>query len=410
MKIAPLKVSDPWFGRMMTNRQVQAETLRDVPIESTVEMELVELLHGGPEDNYRPYLHLRGELTSAKPIVELPYGIDELVLRRGSGLNVDAFYDFNPRQLNDLVVKGYFTEAFQVPDEMSGIPWALPGKADFLVVAPEFADQPPVVFMNVQDQSELGLDEANSGYDLSAYFPDYVAQVQAQADTATAVDAPEHSGAGLDVFADEAFDNNHSPERVAPRRGVDELDQRADVPMGVFSRLVSEIEAQRVVEPEIIDEPEPAETLAGSPEDVYRTLVSPGVERVLSGAQAVLEAQQALTAALAAEAAEAAEAADAARAAEVEAEREAAVAVHAPALAEAQAPAHTAHAPEGFLDLTEPEPETDAELAPRPVETGESVSDSWRIAAERRTARIRSELSSDDDAASPFDDEAGPDL
>jgi len=82
MKIAPLKISDPWYGRILNDDQVAIESLHGVPIESTVQMELVELLHSGPEDNYRPYLHMRGELTEATPAVELPYGVTELAMRR----------------------------------------------------------------------------------------------------------------------------------------------------------------------------------------------------------------------------------------------------------------------------------------------------------------------------------------
>jgi hypothetical protein len=375
MKIAPLKVSDPWYGRILNNGKIQAETLHSVPIESTVEIELVELLHGGPESNYRPYLHLRGELTEAKPAVELPYGVTELAMRRGAGLSVDAFYDFNPRQLSDLVSKGYFTEEFQVPSEMSGIPWTLPGTADFLVVAPEFSDQPPVVFMSVHDQSELGLDEANSGYDLSAYFPDYNPQAQEQVAKAQVIDAPERGGSGLDVFSDIDFDAHEPIAGVAPARAADALEQRGSVPAGVFSQLVAEIEAQRVLatEPDWEPEPEQDVIVPGSPEDVYLSRVSPGVEHVLSSEQFEVEI--------------AAAAAELAAVAEAEAENTEAVTE--------TDPVYAAVTEGGFLDLSEPEPE----LSPLPVSTAESVADAHRQAANRRTTRIRTELTEDEGPA-----------
>jgi hypothetical protein len=361
MKIAPLKVSDPWFGRIVNNETVQADSLAGVPIESTVEMELVELLHGGPEDNYRPYLHLRGELTEARPVVELPYGVTELAFRRGGGLPLDAFYGFNQRQLSDLVSKGYFTEAFKVPSEMSGIPWTLPGKADFLVVAPELSDQPPLVFMNVHDQSELELDETNSGYELAAYFPDYTAEAEQQATASAVVEGPERSGSGLDMFSDVSFDEHRPDDLVGHPRGADDL---APVPTGVFDRLVSEIEAKQFVQPEPVVEVEQEAIVPGSAEELYLSRVSPGVEQVLSGepTEATAEAEGVLA--------------------------------EAPADLEYEDDEQQGSAAAGFLDLSEPEPE----LTPLRSQGFEVTADEHREAAERRAARIRADLTPDEGA------------
>ena len=373
MKITPLKISDPWFGRVLANNSVQAESLQGVPVENNVEVELVELLHGSAEENYRPYLHLRGELTEAIPEVELSYGITELVLRRGSGLRVDAFYDFNAAQLSDLVSKGYFTSSFKVPDEMSGIPWTLPGKADFLIVAPEFADQPPLVFMGLHDQSELALNETNSGYNLAEYFPDY--SVQAELTTITpaeAAAAPERTGSGRDMFSDVVLE---APRAAPPTRYLDDVEDedgpRTSVPDGIFRRLISEIEARtpapevtsdledldEYVEPEQVIEP-------GSPVDVYRSRVAPGVEQVLAGVVDEAEAETPDEPVL-----------DAGESAAVE----------------DRLPVSN----DGFLVIPD---EDEADLAPVPVSIGEGNADAHRAAASRRTARIRSELAQDDAA------------
>ena len=284
MKIAPLMTSDPWYGRIVKDDQLHTDALKAVPVECTVEMELVELLHGGPETNHRPYLHLRGELTEAKPVVELPYGVSELTMRRGSGLAVDAFYDFTPEQLSDLVAKGYFTSAFRVPDEMAGIPWALPAKADFLVVAPELQDQPPLVFMNVHHVTGMEFDEANSGYELAAYFPDYSAEAQQGEHTAdTDLSQPERGGSGLDVFSDIALPE-HDVAAFEPLEEVDLDSARSLVPDGVFSRLVSEIQAQYAEpEPDPIEAVEEEATGPGRAWDLYISRISPGVEHVISG-------------------------------------------------------------------------------------------------------------------------------
>lgn len=389
MKIAPLKVSDPWFGRIMNDAQVPADSLSSVPIESTVEMELVELLHGAAEGNYRPYLHLRGELTEVRPAVELPYGVSELALRRGAGLTVDAFYDFNQQQLAELVGKGYFTEAFKVPEGMSGIPWKLPGKADFLVVAPALSDEPPVVFMNVREQNSLELDEANSGYELTEYFPDYSAENQPTPEAG--VDEPVRSGPALDVFGGVDFEEHKQVDLPAQQPRGEDLDLRSIVPDGVFSRLVSEIQAQQPTEaaPVAKDEPGVEQVVPGSAWDVYLSRVSPGVEHVLSGAH-VAEAE--------AEDAEA-EKDSTPQDAEVEA---GALEADAAVVAEADGAA-AALVPEGFLDLTSPDAEVEVASLSAPLE---SVADAHRRAVERQAARLRAELEVDQTPSA--DDEAQP--
>jgi hypothetical protein len=376
MKIAPLKVSDPWFGRIVNDEQVQADSLQSVPIESTVDMELVELLHAGPEGNYRPYLHLRGELVEARPVVELPYGVTELALRKGAGLSVDAFYDFNQQQLSDLVAKGYFSEAFKVPEQMSGIPWTLPGKADFLVVGPASSDEPPLVFMSVHEQNSLELDEANSGYELAGYFPDYSDQIEQATPETQTTEPLEHDGSGQDLFADVDFQLR--PERLtAPavdgRPDDVDLDMRATVPDGVFSRLVSEIQAKQPVEPEpTVDETEHESIVPGSAEDVYLSRVAPGVAHVLSG-EHVKESEH-----------EAEPVADD---------------VHTEPTTEDEGQEKT---PDGFLDLSEPE----EEIVPLNVQFGEVTADDHRKVNDRRAARIRAELEADE--ASATGDEAQP--
>lgn len=390
MKIAPLKVSDPWYSRVLSDGRVETESLRGVPIESTVEMELVELLHGDAGENYRPYLHLRGELTQAVPAVELPYGVSELALRRGSGLEVDAFYDFSPRQLAELVEKGYFTDQFRVPEEMSGIPWELPGAADFLVVAPEFSDQPPLVFMHLHEQNALELDEENSGYDLAAYFPEYRPQSQVQVEAAQATQAPAYGGSGLDVFSDVEFET--TPQRpLTPSPAVTsgtEANPEAlpVVPSGIFERLMSEIDARRVPEPVATvnaeaepEVPEIEEIVPGSPAELYFARVSPGVDRVLRGEQA--EAEDPLAEVMPEERAEPA--------------------------GEHGRDHHAAPAAEGdFLDLSDPEPE----LVPLAVQSGliEPDPEDHRKAAILRAARIRSELIGE--GATTTDTEAQPGL
>lgn len=379
MKIAPLKVTDPWYGKVVNNAKINATALNAVPIEGVVEMELVELLHGGPESNYRPYLHLRGEMVQVAPTVELPYGVTELPMRQGNGVAIDAFYDFNHEQLATLVTKGYFTEAFTVPEGLTQDQWVLPGAADFLVVAPVLADDAPIVFMSIHSQSNLALDEASSGYELAAYFPDVSAEAQAEAQADTA--APQRSAEVNDMFHDVEFEQFQPiAEYVAPEQSLQ--DARGTVPDGVFSRLVAEIIAEQPVVEEIVEEPseEVEESAAGSMWDLYMQKVAPSVERTLAGEVGLDDDEP-----------------EADAAADVDTEAEPAI--------EADEDLRSTTTPEGFIDFTADEPEVD--LVPLSQQLEDSGAD-HEDAAARRAARIRSQLSFDDQSAAT--DETQPNL
>lgn len=41
-------------------------------------VESLDLKHRGKEENYRPYLHLTGELRSVAPATALPFGISQV--------------------------------------------------------------------------------------------------------------------------------------------------------------------------------------------------------------------------------------------------------------------------------------------------------------------------------------------
>lgn len=164
MKIAPLSTTDAWFHRLSRPGRADVQTLNEVPCDIAVHMEAVTILHHGIDQNHRPYLHLRGQISQIQPDVELPFGITELRYRAGAGPGVDAYYEFDTDQLTELVRKGYFGPRFRVPESMTGIEWELPAQANFLVVAPENVDEPPLVFAGVLDRNNTVLTEENSGY------------------------------------------------------------------------------------------------------------------------------------------------------------------------------------------------------------------------------------------------------
>lgn len=375
MIIAPMRFNDLWYGRIQKDGSVPADTLQRVPVENTVEMELVEILHSGPEENYRPLLHLRGELLETQPSVTLPYGITGLNSRRGSGSTVDAFYDFSRDQLVGLVTKGYFTEGFEVPPTMSGIPWVLPGTADFFVVGPSTMDEPPLVFMDVHDETRLELDQDNSGYDPVEYFPDHTPQAEAVAQPQQA--APQATGAVRDMFSDVAFEAAPVAQLGQHRAPVtsDGAEGRPVVPDSVFERLVAEAESRLTPETPVVVEVVPSDF-----ETFYDERVAPGVAAVLS---AEPEAQQT----------------------EVQLANEARVAsasLDEPVVAESteQVPSRV---PAGYIDFSEDEPE--AELAPLYKQMQQTEAAEQRAANERRVAEVRASLSDDGGEVRPDDNQ-----
>ncbi|WP_444961783.1 AAA family ATPase [Nocardiopsis sp. M1B1] len=281
MKIAPLRITDPWFHRLARHGKADVQTLRAVPCDIAVRMETVSILHHDADQNYRPYLHLRGRLVQVQPDVELPYGITELPFRRGAEPVIDAFYEFDSAQLTELVRKGYFGTRFRVPESMIGIVWELPAEADFLVVAPESTAQPPVVFVDVRDQNSAVLTEETSGYNLAEYFPNYSSEgPEQQAPTGSEHLVPTHSGAIRDLFADEEFEDVEHRRPTGPAHRDTALNRFGQAPEGVFDRLMNEVESRRRAEegtkrPGVDYDPD-------APEGVLRERIAPGVEQALS--------------------------------------------------------------------------------------------------------------------------------
>ncbi|MGW5927734.1 hypothetical protein ACWF2L_15995 [Streptomyces anulatus] len=176
MRTAGLPMNDVWAHRVMRERGVETYRLEGVVAELGVMVESLDLKHRGKEENYRPYLHMTGELRSVTPAEALPFGISQVTYSPGQGEKVDAFYEFDDQQLVLLTSKGYFTSGFAVPEQVTGIEWELPATADMLVLVPSGAqteDDVPVVFTQIHDIGGLETDLESSGYDLAGYFADH---------------------------------------------------------------------------------------------------------------------------------------------------------------------------------------------------------------------------------------------
>ena len=300
MKVAGIKMTDPWASRAMRNKRVETELVTGAPVETVVQMERVSIEHHGSEKNYRPLLHLTGELLSILPSEALPHGVEEVTFRPGLGPMVDAFYEFDDAQLGQLVSKGYFTEGFQAPSSMAGIPWELPTTIDALVLSPEHEDDTPVVFVNIHGQTELALNMENSGYNLAEYFENQLApevQRESAVENAPGV-VPTRSGEINDLFANDEF---QAPGAGELRDTADRLSALGHAAVGdypvvrasIFEDLMAELGDKLAVRTESVEpaadgeETEqyvPEESLPDHAEALYLERIGPGVAEALARA------------------------------------------------------------------------------------------------------------------------------
>ncbi|MGW2984295.1 hypothetical protein [Streptomyces goshikiensis] len=277
MRTAGLTMNDVWAHRVLRERGVETYRLEGVTAELGVMVESLELRHRSKEENYRPYLHMTGELRSVTPAKALPFGISQVTYSPGQGEKVDAFYEFDDQQLAVLVGKGYFESGFAVPEQVTGIEWELPATADMLVLAPSGAQtegDAPVVFTQVHGIGGLEIDLESSGYDLTDYFADHYRNGVPR--TEAVVDAR-----GLKARSD-AINSLFTEDELGLDTDVEQI-VGAPVPeaapvVGGMSAHLQQIEAEIATEREQ-HQAERAST-AGTTENLYRERVAAPLHRV----------------------------------------------------------------------------------------------------------------------------------
>lgn len=289
MKVAGISMMDPWAARVLRAPGVHTEEISAAPVETVVYMERVSIEHHGPERNYRPLLHLTGEIRAIIPHEPLPFGVQEVTFREALGPVMDAYYEFDDAQLAQLVTKGYFTEGFEPPASMAGIPWELPTTIDALVLAPEHEGDTPVVFVTIHGQTELALDAENSGYKLADYFdnrltPELIQERELQN---AALEVPARSGEVRDLFAGEDFDAPDPAHLNGASRAADQ-EVYPVVRSKIFEELMAEFRHKLPAEPAPVSEPdEVAEEAAPESEtdawaELYHQRIVPGVAQALA--------------------------------------------------------------------------------------------------------------------------------
>ncbi|MFB7917085.1 hypothetical protein [Streptomyces sp. NPDC056061] len=271
MRTAGLMMNDVWADRVLRERGVETYRHEGLDAEIGVLVKSVELQHRGKDENYRPYLHITGELRSITPAERLPYGISEVIYSPGRGERVDAFYEFDDEQLVALANKGYFSSGFAVPEQITGIEWELPVTVDALVLAPSgVGTDAPVVFTQVHGIAGVEISLASSGYDLTDYFADHPKAGLAQ--TETPVDERElraRSDAINSLFAEDELDLADEAERAAVPAAGEETEAHG------VSEGLQRIEAEIAAEREQYQSER--ERVEGTPEHVYHERVAPSL-------------------------------------------------------------------------------------------------------------------------------------
>ncbi|MFE4834444.1 hypothetical protein ACFRAU_07160 [Arthrobacter sp. NPDC056691] len=271
MRTAGLMMNDVWAHRVLHEQGVETHRLERLDAELGVLVQSLDLKHKGKEENYRPYLHVTGELRSVTPGEVLPFGISQVTYSPGQGGRVDCFYEFDDDQLVALIAKGYFTNGFAIPGQLTNIEWELPAKVDMLVLAPSGAGgegDVPVIFTQVHDIGSLEINRDTSGYDLADYFADRSEDTVVR--TVAAVDdrgLKARSDAINSLFTDEELALGTVTTPAVGAVGV----PAPSAAEGVSARL-QQVEAEIAAEAEQFRAER--ERTEGTPENLYRERVA----------------------------------------------------------------------------------------------------------------------------------------
>lgn len=281
MKLAGLQKKGVWANRVLRDGGLEVQEDNDREAEITVVIENLHIAHHDKEHNYRPYLHVVGELREVTPTEELPYGVTSLQFAAGQGELVDMFYEFDDEQLGRMVQKGYFHQGFKVPEQIKGAPFEVPAKIDTVCIAPEKITTPdgvpvPVVFVDVKDLGSLNTGLDHSGYDLVDYFE---AQASARLPEAVSQHGPQSSAKSYEGEITPLFDESvYDVERDAfVNASTGEV---VDAPRPEEGEKLTLAEQMKQINDELEREEEQraAEQAAepGSMENVYATRVANG--------------------------------------------------------------------------------------------------------------------------------------
>lgn len=235
MQVAGLVMNDAWAHRVLRANGVRCTHAPSRPAMLGVLVEQVDLGHHPGELNFRPYLHVSGQLRSVTPAHGLACDVSRVTFAPGRGEQIDAFYEFDDQQLQELAGLGYFQVGFTVPDQITGIEWELPATVDALILEPETpGEDVPVTFVSVHDAGHVRIDLLSTGYDLTEYFarPELAAgpDVPDAGEQPATPDVPEVLAPAADLLDEPGVPAAGGPQsdRVLVEAGLAEQLRRAD--------------------------------------------------------------------------------------------------------------------------------------------------------------------------------------
>lgn len=275
MRTAGLMMNDVWAHRVLREQGVTTWRFEGLDADIDVLADAVDLNHHGPEQNYRPYLHVMGSLRGITIEEPLPYGLTGVDFSDVHGERIHAFYEFSDEQLAMLARKGYFTPGFQVPRQIVDIMWPLPATVDLLVLAPDqegrtpSLEDPLQVFTRVHDAGDIRIDVASSD-EVVRFFADHSLEGGQVEDLVDERGLRARADAINPLFAEDALEQEGDQvtvEDAAPEHEVD----------------VDEVEEMMRRTREQVEEDEVAyqleqEGIEGTPENLYRRRVALPVE------------------------------------------------------------------------------------------------------------------------------------
>lgn len=226
--VTGMRRSNPWMSRALSMRGIESQEVEG-EADIKVFVDTLYFTNHGPRSNYRPVLHVRGQLVGLVPYgyPEIAYGVTEVAFDRemeGGNVTVDSFYEFTDEQLVALVQKGFFNEGFEPPNDLLNQIWELPAHYKGIVIAPRNEQEAPLAFLDVLDRDGLIIDAMTSGLDLVDYFPDYLTEIRSrdQENDKTVDHALERTDHVNDIFAgmESQYDDGGSDGRVNETEGA----------------------------------------------------------------------------------------------------------------------------------------------------------------------------------------------
>jgi hypothetical protein len=226
--VTGMRRSNPWMSRALSMRGIESQEVEG-EADIKVFVDTLYFTNHGPRSNYRPVLHVRGQLVGLVPYgsSEIAYGVTEVAFDRemeGGNVTVDSFYEFTDEQLVALVQKGFFNEGFEPPNDLLNQIWELPAHYKGIVIAPRNEQEAPLAFLDVLDRDGLIIDAMTSGLDLVDYFPDYLTEIRSrdQENDKTVDHVLERTDHVNDIFAgtESQYDDEGTDGRVNEAEGA----------------------------------------------------------------------------------------------------------------------------------------------------------------------------------------------